>query len=264
MKPTKIYAVILCLAIAVLVLAFVNKNTDKPDIISNSQGFAVVELFTSEGCSSCPPADELLAKIRKESAGKPVYLLAYHVDYWNRLGWKDVFSKAEYSRRQSAYAKWLNLRGVYTPQAVVNGKIEFVGSAQGSLRNAIQAGLLTDAKTHVTLSGVSVNGYSATLRYKTAGVIDDGLLQVALVQNQVQTTVKSGENGGRVLSHVQIVNNFKSIRLGKKPEGTIVMELPANFVPGGYELIVFTQNAKTGEITAATRAPFPGTAMANN
>ena len=84
----------------------------------NKNGFAVVELFTSEGCSSCPPADELLAKLQRESAEKNIYLLAYHVDYWDRLGWKDQFSSNEYTKRQQKYLDWLNLYVMYTPQSV--------------------------------------------------------------------------------------------------------------------------------------------------
>src|SRR6476619_4430550 len=91
-------------------------------------GFAVVELFTSEGCSSCPPADNLLARIQKEDMDKQVYLLAYHVDYWDRQGWKDRFSDAAFTQHQQQYAEWLHLNSVYTPQMVVNGKEEFVGS----------------------------------------------------------------------------------------------------------------------------------------
>jgi hypothetical protein len=86
------------------------------------KGFAVVELFTSEGCSSCPPADDLVAKIQKENNDQPVYILAFHVDYWNNLGWKDSFSSSAFSKRQNQYADWLNLRSVYTPQVIVNGR----------------------------------------------------------------------------------------------------------------------------------------------
>src|SRR5882757_10188754 len=93
-----------------------------------ANGFAVVELFTSEGCSSCPSADALVAAVQKENKDQPVYILAFHVDYWDRLGWKDAFSDAAYSDRQRAYASWLRLSSIYTPQVVVNGRKEFVGS----------------------------------------------------------------------------------------------------------------------------------------
>src|ERR1700749_1590133 len=120
MKSIKIlsFAAFILLA-AFASTAFINAHLNKKT--SDTRSFAVVELFTSEGCSSCPPADELVAKIQKEDNGKPVYILAFHVDYWNRLGWKDVFSSADYSARQQQYARWLKSSEGYTPQAIVNG-----------------------------------------------------------------------------------------------------------------------------------------------
>src|ERR1700755_2161390 len=101
-------------------------------------GVAVGELFTSEGCSSCPPADALVAAVQKEEKDQPVYILAFHVDYWDRLGWKDAFSSADYTARQKQYAQWLKLPQYYTPQAVINGTTECVGSEEANLRNAIK------------------------------------------------------------------------------------------------------------------------------
>src|SRR5580704_5223589 len=115
MRSIKILTVAAILTIAALgATAFINARLLNK-VNGDNKGFAVVELFTSEGCSSCPPADELVAKIEKESKDKPVYILAYHVDYWNRLGWKDVFSSAEYSKRQNEYAGYLHLQQIYTP-----------------------------------------------------------------------------------------------------------------------------------------------------
>src|SRR5579872_2704486 len=122
------------------------------------KGFAVVELFTSEGCSSCPPADALVARVQKEDKDAPVYILAYHVDYWDRLGWKDAFSEAAYSDRQRRYASWLKLSGIYTPQIVVNGRTEFVGSQAGSLASAIHSGLQQQGNTSLSLSGLKREG----------------------------------------------------------------------------------------------------------
>nr|WP_067056743.1 DUF1223 domain-containing protein [Mucilaginibacter sp. L294] len=265
MKNIKTFSAVISLAIIVVIsAAFINKSKVKPTIITNGEGFAVVELFTSEGCSSCPPADELLAKIQKETAGKPVYILAYHVDYWNRLGWKDVFSKAEYSQRQSTYSKWLKLSGVYTPQAIVNGQTEFVGSAQGTLHNAINAGLKNEAKAQITLSNVVVNGHIATLKYNAAGYADNTSLQLALVQKNAVSHIKSGENGGRTLSHIQIVNELKGIPLSKNKPGETTIKLPDNFTATGFELIAFLQNNTTGQITGATRTAFPANVNASN
>ena len=110
-----------------------------------AEGFAVVELFTSEGCSSCPSADALIARIQKENNDKPVYILALSVDYWNRLGWNDVFSDPAFTIRQRQYASWLKLSGVYTPQAVINGSTELVGSQETSMRKSIGTAYLKRA-----------------------------------------------------------------------------------------------------------------------
>ncbi|MCQ6961232.1 DUF1223 domain-containing protein [Mucilaginibacter aquariorum] len=265
MKDIKAYAVILCLAIMALVsAAFINKSRVKPAIVTSGQGFAVVELFTSEGCSSCPPADELLARVQKENIGKPVYILAYHVDYWNRLGWKDIFSSADFSKRQSTYAKWLKLGGVYTPQAIVNGQTEFVGSAQGTLRNAIRTNLTKASKTQISLTVLTATKDKATLKYNTDGAADNTVLVLALVQKNTTSVIKSGENSGRTLSHIQIVNKLQNIPLGNNKTGEASIALPHNFSAQGWEVIGFVQNTQTGDISAATRAAFPQTVTANN
>jgi hypothetical protein len=100
------------------------------------QGAVLIELFTSEGCSSCPPADRLLEKLAAENNDK-VYVLSFHVDYWNYIGWKDPFSQARFSQRQRNYARQFSLESIYTPQMVVNGVAEFVGSDEQKLRAAI-------------------------------------------------------------------------------------------------------------------------------
>src|ERR1700761_8258700 len=141
MRSFRIFITVACLGLALMVTQAFKIIKDKTTVKAAEKGFAVIELFTSEGCSSCPPADALVARVQKESNGKPVYILAFHVDYWNRLGWKDVFSSAEYSERQSEYAKYLKLESVYTPQVIVNGKKEFVGSEESTLQNSVSAAL---------------------------------------------------------------------------------------------------------------------------
>ena len=222
----------------------------------NEKGFAVIELFTSEGCSSCPSADAVIAKIEKESIDKPVYILAYHVDYWNRLGWKDAFSSATYSARQSKYANWLNLSSVYTPQVVVNGKTEFVGSQEGTLRNAIRTNLQKAAKGDLSLTNLRTADGHISLQYHTDAAAANNNLLLALVQKNATTIVKAGENDGRTLSHVQIVSNIQNIPLSNKTGNASIL-LPNNFSAQKYEVIAFVQNARTGEITAATRSAFP-------
>src|SRR5258706_14663017 len=121
-----------------LIFSFCNsKATKKITHPAGGNGFAVVELFTSEGCSSCPPADEAMIKLAKEFP-EHVYFLAYHVDYWDYIGWKDQFSNADYTKRQDKYAEEFKLNSIYTPQVVINGEKELVGSRESKIRTDIQ------------------------------------------------------------------------------------------------------------------------------
>jgi len=220
-------------------------------------GFALVELFTSEGCSSCPPADELVAKIVKEDKNLPVYVLAYHVDYWNSLGWKDQFSSAEYSSRQRQYASWLKLESVYTPQIVVNGRTEFVGSNEGSLRSAIQNGLQKASNDDLTLNNAVIGANQLSLQYQTKGTAANRELLIAFVQKAGRTDVKRGENSGRILNHVNIVRELNSISL-KQQSGTANIKLPQGYNTQGWEVIGFVQNTSTGEILSAQKVVIAG------
>jgi len=248
MKLNKLIAVF-ALAGFILLGVYAFKNREGKKAISEN-GFALVELFTSEGCSSCPPADELVSRIIKEDQNKAVYVLGYHVDYWNHLGWRDEFSKAEYSDRQRKYASYLHA-DVYTPQIVVNGKREFVGSSESSLRLAIQAGLQQTAIEPVTLNGVHFGNTILSLQYQTKNTSNRNLL-IAFVQNNAQSNVKSGENGGHILKHINIVRDLESIKLNKS-NSTESIKLPAGFNPQTWQVIGFVQNTETGEVLSAQR-----------
>lgn len=242
------------LAMATVALtSFANKK--HATNINSDKGFAVVELFTSEGCSSCPPADEVIAKIQKESTDKPIYILAFHVDYWNRLGWKDMFSSAEYSQRQQQYARWLRSGSVYTPQAVVNGHTELVGSEEAKLRGLIKTGMESRPATQITLSNVKVSGSKTNLQYHITGNAGNAVLLLAVVQHSAQDKVERGENAGRTLSHVQIVRNIESVKL-KGNEGDTAIALPKGVEPQDSELIAFLQDPDTGAIIGATKSAF--------
>jgi hypothetical protein len=252
MKPIKIVALAAFFTIAVASTAFINTRLLKKANTEN-KGFAVVELFTSEGCSSCPPADELVAKIQKESNGKPVYILAYHVDYWNRLGWKDVFSNADFSKRQNDYAKYLRLQSVYTPQVIVNGKTEFVGSEENTLRSAITTALQKSPAEHLALTVSGSNHGQASLKYSIEGTGKNVVLMVAVLQKSAQTKVERGENAGHTLSHVQIVHKLQEIAL-RGNNGTAIIPLPNGYDDKKWEIIGFLQNPVNGSIEGAARA----------
>jgi hypothetical protein len=261
MKRAKIFTIAAFLIVAAFTTsAFINSASPAKSK-SDSKGFAVIELYTSEGCSSCPPADELVAKIQQENTGKPVYILAYHVDYWNRLGWKDQFSSADFSKRQNDYANFLNINSVYTPQIVVNGRTEFVGSEEATLRNAIKASLQKTPSAQLTLNTANIDQNHIDLKYTTEGTEKNTVLQIAILQKSAQTKVLRGENGGRTLSHVQIVSKLQEATL-KGNSGTTKVSLPHGFDTKNWEITGFLQNTATGVITAAARVSFTGDAVA--
>lgn len=224
--------------------------TNHVQTTGNNKGFAVVELFTSEGCSSCPPADKLIEKIQKENANKQIYLLAFHVDYWDHQGWKDKFSAREFTARQRMYASWLNLQTIYTPQIVVNGATEYVGSDESSVVKAISEGL--DQVPVNTLTGNGrIENNKINIRYQDSVNEKGTELVLALVQKTAHSNVRAGENAGRSLSHVQIVRQLQRVDINSKKN--IAINLPADFTKEGWELIGMVQRTSDGRITAAAR-----------
>ncbi|MCU0352259.1 MAG: DUF1223 domain-containing protein, partial [Cytophagales bacterium] len=206
--------------------------------------FAVVELFTSEGCSSCPPAERLVAEMETKALAerKPVFFLNFHVDYWNRLGWKDRFSKAAYTSRQRAYAAKFVNEGVYTPQMVVNGRWVFVGNQREEANATVAEALATPPKSRLELKR---KGNRLQYAYTGTG---SGRLWLAVSERHVATDVKAGENAGRRLDYQSVVVDLQSVGSGK----TVGMfELPPRYAADQYRAVVFWQDEKTLQITAA-------------
>src|SRR3984893_15504605 len=170
----------------------------------------VVELFTSQGCSSCPPADALLAGL----ASRPeVLALSFHVDYWDRLGWKDPFSSPEATRRQHRYTELLGLATVYTPQIMVDGRWQAVGSDRGEVERAIDAARRDGAEVPVALA---VDHGHAQIRLGPAkfGFGGEGVSGAVLLigfDRRHVTAVARGENGGRTLAYVGVVRSVEEV-----------------------------------------------------
>lgn len=221
-----------------------------------SEPIAVIELFTSQGCSSCPPADKLLSTTisRAEKSGKKIYALSFHVDYWNRLGWADPFSDKAYSQRQSAYVQALGLDGAYTPQMIVNGKTAFVGSNSAALSRALGAAL--DASPKATISQLSATkvGNIYTIKYNLQGDYKNAVLNIALVSAYETTAVKRGENGGRTLTNENIVKGFKTVVATES--GTSIL---SGEVSGNASIVAYVQNKQTMEVLGASGIPLAAT-----
>ncbi|MEO6096380.1 MAG: DUF1223 domain-containing protein [Fibrobacteria bacterium] len=216
--------------------------------------FAVVELFTSEGCSSCPPADKLLSDlaVEAESAGKPVFVLSFHVDYWNYLGWTDPFSRPEFTRRQQRYAQILDGR-VYTPQMIVNGSEAFIGSQEATARRSIGIALEQSAGAAITLMPVRDAGGGLTVEYAVTGTQEGDLLNLAVVDQGISMPVKRGENKGRILKHENVVRVFRTVRLDAEGKGSVGLEATPP-VPSVHAMIIaYAQKSGTLRTLGATR-----------
>ncbi|HVY30301.1 MAG TPA: DUF1223 domain-containing protein [Polyangiaceae bacterium] len=178
-----------------------------------------MELFTSEGCSSCPSADETLARLtdRAEQSGQRLIALELHVDYWNYLGWVDPFSDPVHAQRQSAYAKRFGETGMYTPQLVVSGREQLVGSDEGGALAAIERAL--DRSPSVTIS-VSARRDDGDLLVDYAVTAPNAVeVQLALAQDRAETHVTRGENARQLLRHRHVVRAFESVHLAASGGG---------------------------------------------
>lgn len=179
----------------------------------------LIELFTSEGCSSCPPADALLERLDRSqpARGADLIVLSEHVDYWDDIGWKDPFSSHEYTERQSAYANHFGLSSIYTPQMVVDGHFEFVGSDE---RGAVQAieNAMNGTKTPVTISSIHLGDDNIIALHLETGPLpstlagDSADVLIATADDRDESHVSRGENAGRTLRHVAVLRNL--VRVG--------------------------------------------------
>jgi hypothetical protein len=186
----------------------------------------VVELFTSEGCSSCPPADALLKKLSEQQSMQGVQIIALeeHVDYWNHLGWRDPYSSIEFSERQNDYAQVFGTDGVYTPQMVVDGQNEFVGSRSLAAREAIQKAANQPKVEIALVASANTSPYKPAFeaQMKSLGGISvrgEMELWAAVTEKGLQTDVKAGENSGETLKHAALVRSLRKIDTLRDPAG---------------------------------------------
>jgi hypothetical protein len=216
----------------------------------------LVELFTSEGCSSCPPADALLAKLDRYQpiSGAEIIILGEHVDYWDDGGWHDRFSSRQYTDRQSNYSTRLRISsGIYTPQMVVDGTEQFVGNDGPHALKSITAAAQTP-KIKLTLTNVTADGHRISGAVSAPDVAQKGDLYAALVDLADVTEVKGGENGGHHLEHAGVVRTLQRIgSLKDLPAGPHPFSLsaPPDAIPGKMRVVVFAQQSGQGAVLGA-------------
>ncbi len=216
-----------------------------------AQNPVVVELFTSEGCSSCPPADALLVQLSKgPHSGADLILLGEHVDYWNYIGWTDRFSSAEFSQRQSDYAKRLHLASVYTPQMVIDGQVQLVGNDAGEVRRNIALAAAKPKPARVALHWDAKTRLHIAVQTPTT---DRPLVLLAVTEDGLTTAVGTGENGGRTLHHAAVVRQLKD--LGTVTNGTFDTSVDvtqhAGWNTSALKVAVLVQDPASGKILGA-------------
>jgi hypothetical protein len=195
-----------------------DKRASGPTSSAVARNPVLIELFTSEGCSSCPPADVLLAQLDRFQPvpGADLIVLSEHVDYWDDIGWKDPYSSHQFSLRQADYARRFRLGEPYTPQMVVDGNSQLVGSDERQAVQAIQNAAKVD-KFRISLSAPRLEGNSLTVHVEvgeTSGAgakHTSGQVWIALADDMDQSNVRRGENAGRTLKHVAVVRTLAQV-----------------------------------------------------
>jgi hypothetical protein len=233
----------------VMVLPVFNFSAEK--IVFSSKPILIAELFTSEGCSSCPSAEALLKEMADMTSKESVAVvgLAFHITYWDHLGWKDPYSQPEFTSRQKKYDEFLTTQQ-YTPQVVINGEFEFVGGNPIAFRNAIAKAASTPYYFSLEAKARHVND-KITIGYAVDKKSRSESLNVALVQTSVENLVKSGENKDRVLTHYNVVRKFQTVDL--ESSGQLSLELPPDLDLDKCELVLYVQHRRNLRVLGASR-----------
>jgi hypothetical protein len=258
--------VVSTLLIALFVLVGLSQSkTAKPTppaYNSSSAAHAVVvELFTSEGCSSCPPADLILKKLSEQptTPGAEIIALEEHVDYWDHQGWKDPYSNAEYTERQNEYAQVLRKGGIYTPQMIVDGQTEFIGGHASEAMTVIQKAS-AQPKFDVQLSpSTNTDNNKATFDIRVSNLaalpeVKDSELWVAITEKNLYSDVKAGENSGERLEHAPVVRKIQRVDSFRSPgdhQAHAAIKLEGFWQRQNLAFVAFTTDKRTHKITGA-------------
>jgi hypothetical protein len=231
---------------------------------AEARGVALVELFTSEGCSSCPPADDVLNALAADARarGTPVYALAMHVDYWDSLGWPDPFASPQLTARQGDYARAFGRRGLYTPQMVVGGTEEFTGSDDDRAREAVARALARSTSASLGARVRAETSGELAVAYEARGAGAGAHVYAALVEDGLVVHVRAGENANRSLRHDGVVRSLVSSALGETARGELRLRPPAGVVAARASVVAWVDvpAAPPGQgrpVVAAVRAALP-------
>jgi hypothetical protein len=217
----------------------------------------VVELFTSEGCSSCPPADALLTRLALQHhlGNAELILLEEHVEYWNSPGWTDRFSSPTYSQRQDDYVRHLHLATAYTPQMVIDGHLQVVGNDATAVQHLIAEASKSPKSSVVSLHVVSPEQLQVSVEDSGAGI---RRVLLAVTEDDLTTNVRGGENGGRILKHSAVVRELRPLGTASNGRFATTVNLPAksDWKRRDLHAIVLVQNPSSGLILGAASIPY--------
>lgn len=227
---------------------------------SGASTVPLLELYTSEGCSSCPPADKWLSGLQPNPT--QVIPLAFHVDYWDYIGWKDKFSKTEYSDRQRKTAAFAGAGFVYTPQFVFNGH-DFKGADASRLKQAVSASQKLASRANLSLNAVTQTNGEITLQATAKAVnsadIKNADIFVAIYENKLVSQVNAGENNGRELKHDYVVREFLgAYQFSNKNEFAKSIALKPEWKGRQAGAVIFVQDSRNGDILQSLALPFCG------
>jgi hypothetical protein len=248
------------IAIALMAgLVGLRAQSAKPD--TPPQRVVLVELFTSEGCSSCPPADALLRQLNgtHTNAGQLIVGISEHVTYWNSLGWSDPFSSSVYTERQNAYGERFHLDGVYTPQMVINGTEQIVGSDRAGFARAIQKEDEQRPRMSLRILSTSVVGNTLNVSFSAGGDVpaQGADLVAVLADDSDRSSVLHGENSGQTLAHVSVARSISRVaRVQAAGERIVQIQIPSSFQASQrHHLILFAQTPVNGRVLGADTKP---------
>jgi hypothetical protein len=222
----------------------------------------LVELFTSEGCSSCPPADQLLARMVDAASvdGALLVPLGEHVDYWDQLGWRDRFSSPAYTARQQAYAQRVAGDGPYTPQVVIDGRSEGVGSDAATVRRLVgKAASVPHGTIAIDTDGAARSSIHVVVRASNLpqSATDRAEILVAITEDHLRSDVTRGENHGRTLVHAAVVRRLDVAGEAKGTSATAehTITLAPDWHRDALHLVAFVQQRHAGAVLAAASVP---------
>lgn len=266
MKTASSLLTISAVALCSVAFAFAPAFTSRASDDTRTSAPVVVELFTSEGCSSCPPADALLMKFQNAQPiqGAKVIAIEEHVDYWNHDGWTDPYSSADWTQRQVDYVLKFKDKEPYTPQMIVDGQTQMTGAQEPQAREAIQQAA-GQPQTDITLAAGDSSGNSQDFKVRVGKLVgntdkDSAEVWLAITESGLESSVKAGENAGRDLRHAPVLRSLHKIGTAKgNGDTTFDSSTKVKFKPEwkrqNLQVVVFVQDKKSMRILGAAAIP---------